>query len=147
MIQNLSPPELEQATLDQTLRWLVDLFKSRYGFQVAYRTTGSPNIQRDQLRLAYRCIRELLMNACKHSQCKTATVVVDITADAIDILVMDEGVGFDSSKPITVSQRRFGLDQLRARVHTVGGELNIDAALGKGTRVIVKLPTASSVPA
>jgi glucose-6-phosphate-specific signal transduction histidine kinase len=40
MIQDLSPPELDHASLAETLQWLAELFKSRFGFTVSWRVPG-----------------------------------------------------------------------------------------------------------
>jgi signal transduction histidine kinase len=140
MIQDLSPPELEHASLDQTLKWLVDLFGTRFGFTVEYKVDGKAELRRDQLRLVYRCVRELLMNACKHSQRRSAELEMELTPRAVDIRVTDEGVGFDLQAYGSTSGRRFGLAQLRERVRTAGGTLDIDTVLGEGCRVSVRLP-------
>jgi two-component system sensor histidine kinase ComP len=140
MIQDLSPPELEHASLDQTLEWLVDLFGTRFGFTVEYKVDGRAELRRDQMRLVYRCVRELLMNACKHSQRQSAELEMELTPRAVDIRVIDEGVGFDVQAYGSTSGRRFGLAQLRERVRTAGGTLDIDTVLGEGCRVSVRLP-------
>ncbi len=143
MIQDLSPPELEHASLAETLQWLAELFKSRFGFTVSWRIAGTAELRRDQLRLVYRCIRELLMNARKHSQRQCAEVEVEITPASVDITVIDEGVGFDARRAAALSAHRFGLAQLRERVRTAGGALDIDAVVGEGCRVTVRLPSES----
>jgi len=140
MIQDLSPPELDHASLEEMLQWLADLFKRRFGFGVTYRVTGTADLYRDQLRLVYRCIRELLMNARKHSQRQSAEVEVEVSPDSVGITVIDEGVGFDVRHAVPLSGHRFGLAQLRERVRTAGGALDIDAVVGEGCRVTVRLP-------
>jgi signal transduction histidine kinase len=144
MIQNLSPPELEHASLDVTLQWLVDLFDKRFGFRVAYRITGSAELPRHQLYLVFRCIRELLINAYKHSQCQCAEVEVDVTPSSVELTVIDEGIGFDVRRTAPLLGLRFGLEQLRARVRAAGGILDIDSVPGEGSRVTVRLPSSSS---
>jgi len=141
MIQDLSPPELEHASLEEMLKWLVDLFKTRFGFVVTWRVSGAVDLHRDQLHLVYRCIRELLMNACKHSQRHSAEVEVELSSGQVGITVVDEGVGFDVRRDVLLSAHRFGLAQLRQRVHTAGGALDIDAVVGEGCRVTVRLPS------
>jgi signal transduction histidine kinase len=143
MIQDLSPPELEHASLAEMLQWLAELFKSRFGFTVSWRITGTAELRRDQLRLVYRCIRELLMNARKHSQRQSAEVEVEITPASVDITVIDEGVGFDARGAAGLSAHRFGLAQLGERVRTAGGVLDIDTLVGEGCRVTVRLPSES----
>ncbi len=141
MIQDLSPPGLDHASLDQTLRWLADFFKTRFEFSVVWRLNGTADLPRDRLRLVYRCIRELLMNARKHSQRQSAEVEVDVSPAVVEITVVDEGVGFDTQRTAPPSGKRFGLAQLRERVRAVGGTLDIDAVIGEGCRVTVRLPS------
>ncbi len=147
MIQDLSPPGLDHASLDETLRWLADFFKTRFEFSVVWRLNGAADLPRDRLRLVYRCIRELLMNAREHSQRQSAEVEVDVSPAAVEITVVDEGVGFDTQRAAPPSGKRFGLAQLRERVRAVGGTLDIDAVIGEGCRVTVRLPAPAYSPA
>ncbi len=142
MIQNLTPPELDHASLEVTLQWLVDLFQKRFGFQVTYRATRGSELPRHQLHLVFRCVRELLMNAYKHSQRQCAEVEVDISPDSVELTVIDEGIGFDVRRTVPLLGLRFGLEQLRARVRAAGGMLDIDAVAGEGCRVTVRLPSS-----
>ena len=146
MIQDLSPPGLDHASLDETLRWLTDFFKSRYDFTVVWRVNGIANLTRDRLRLIYRCIRELLMNARKHSQQRSAEVEVDVTPRGVEITVVDEGVGFDARRTEPLTGSRFGLAQLQERVRAAGGVLEIDAVVGEGCRATVRLPAPTPWP-
>jgi signal transduction histidine kinase len=140
MIQDLSPPELEHASLEEMLKWLAELFKTRFGFAVSYQVSAERGLERDNLELVYRCVRELVMNACKHSGRQSAAVVVKATARWVNITVVDEGVGFDTRSMLTVSKGRFGLTQLRERVRAAGGTLNIATTMGRGCRVTMWLP-------
>jgi signal transduction histidine kinase len=146
MIQDLSPPGLDHASLDETLRWLAEFFKTRFGFRVAWRVTGITELSRDRLRLVYRCVRELLMNARKHSQRQSAEVEVDVSPLNVEITVVDEGIGFDSRLGEPLSGNQFGLAQLRERVHAAGGTLDVDAVVGEGCRVTVRLPAPTPQP-
>lgn len=141
MIQDLSPPELDQASLEEMLRWLADFFTTRFAFGVTWRITGNGVVRRDRLRLIYRCIRELLMNARKHSGRQCADVEVEVTAACIEITVGDTGVGFDVRRAQRPTERRFGLALLRERLRAVGGTLVLDAAAGEGCRATVRLPS------
>ena len=140
MIQDLTPPGLDHASLAETLRWLADFFEKRFGFSVAWHVTGTSQPPRDRMRLIYRCIRELLMNARKHSERLSAEVEVDVSADMVEITVIDEGIGFDPRRAEPKSGRRFGLAQLRERVRAAGGTLAVDTVVGEGCRITVRLP-------
>lgn len=144
MIQDLTPPGLDHASLDETLRWLAGFFETRFGFRVAWCVTGTAELPRERLRLIYRCVRELLMNARKHSRRQCAEVEVDLNSGAIEILVIDEGIGFDAQRAGPLSG--FGLAQLRERVRAADGTLDIDTVIGEGCRVTVRLPAPTPVP-
>jgi len=40
-------------------------------------------------------------------------------------------------------QEHFGLQMMRERVESVGGELELDSRPGQGTRVVIRVPLAS----
>ena len=52
-------------------------------------------------------------------------------------------MGFDAHHAQRLSGHRFGLAQLRERVRAAAGVLDIDAIVGEGSRVTVKLPLSS----
>lgn len=85
----------------------------------------------------YRVVQEALNNATKHSQGSRATIAVHETGDQIEIEVADDGVGFE---PNGAGANRFGLHGMRERVEIANGEVSIDSAPGRGTRVRVTLP-------
>jgi signal transduction histidine kinase len=140
MIQDLSPPELEETSIEGVVHGLARLFESRYRFKVGVRVAGAGAISDDVLRVAYRVVRELLFNAYKHSRVDRADVVVDQFAEHVDIAVVDRGIGFDAGQPTAASSESFGLLQLSERLHAVGGAIEFDAAPGQGCRANVRLP-------
>ena len=146
MIQDLAPPELDQASLAETIRWLADFFETRFGFEVTWHVTGEADLPRDSMRLIYRCVRELLMNARKHSKRRCAEVEIDLSQPTVEIMVLDEGIGFSEHPAPPLSGNRFGLAQLRERVRAAGGTVDLDTAAGEGCRVIVRLPPHTPLP-
>jgi len=83
------------------------------------------------------------MNARKHSQRRSAEVEVDLSAASVEIMVADEGIGFDAGRGEPLSG--FGLAQLRERVRAAGGTLDFDSGQGEGCRVTVRLPAPTPV--
>jgi signal transduction histidine kinase len=140
MIQDLSPPELDRATLEETLKWLAELFKTRFGFTLTYQVPRGQELGRENLQLIYRCVREMVMNACKHSGRHSASVEVKLSGDRVHVTVVDDGVGFDGQSVTLASKGRFGLAQLRERVRAAGGSMNLVSAVGRGCRITVRLP-------
>ena len=83
-----------------------------------------------------RVLREAIINAIRHGRAET--VKVSFQEDTSPLLVVsDDGVGFDVVAAKETG--RLGLRSMAARVAEVGGELTIDSAPGRGTRVEVRL--------
>ena len=57
--------------------------------------------------------------------------------------VADDGLGFDPALRTRTEFPRFGLSTMRERAESIGGELTIDSAPGKGTTVRFELPVIS----
>jgi signal transduction histidine kinase len=60
----------------------------------------------------------------------------------LDVLLNDNGVGFDRSR--IVNGRTFGLSTMEERIKKTGGELSIKSTPGKGTSVVFFIPLAHS---
>jgi signal transduction histidine kinase len=150
MIQDLSPPELEETSIERVLDGLARLFETRYRFTVNVRVSGSGPISAELLRVSYRVVRELLFNAYKHSRTDRADVIVDQFQEHIDIAVVDRGVGFDAARRTSADAPSFGLLHLFERLRAVGGSVDFDSAPDQGCRANVRLPlhrTNGTVPA
>jgi len=146
-IQDLSPPEIERASLPEILSWLTQYFAVRYNFSVTVETAGALALTGEQLRLVYRVLRELIYNACKHSQADTAHIRVRPGGDHVEITVSDSGIGYDQSAPVTDGRTRFGLRNLAERIRVAGGRMDVDSVPGGGCRVAVQLPVLAPAAA
>jgi signal transduction histidine kinase len=83
-------------------------------------------------------VREALSNTVRHSRAKAARVTFGVDHGFAELVVADDGRGFDPA------QRRdaghFGLANLRDRAAAAGGTIEIESEAGKGARIIVRLP-------
>ncbi|MGI9550635.1 MAG: tetratricopeptide repeat-containing sensor histidine kinase [Aurantibacter sp.] len=84
----------------------------------------------------YRMVQESLQNAVKHSKCKN--IVLDFAAadDHLQILIQDDGVGFDFSK----RKKGIGMRNIRSRIKKLKGSWRIDSQPGAGTSVRFSVP-------
>ena len=87
-------------------------------------------------------IKEALTNALKHAGAHEVLVRAEATESAIEIVVQDDGKGFDIKR----QNRGNGLGNMRRRVQGMGGTLTIESCPGQGTVVRLKL-NFESVPA
>jgi PAS domain S-box-containing protein len=91
--------------------------------------------------LCYRTLRELIVNARKHSQAHTLTVTGRQENGTLVFDVDDDGVGFDPARlGGDGAHRHIGLETTIERLRLAQGELTIDAAPGNGTHVHITVP-------
>ena len=99
--------------------------------------------------LVYRTVRELIVNARKHSRAETLRVRGRVEGRELVFEVADDGVGFDVERVRDRDRMRMhiGLDTCAERVHIAGGRLTIDSAPGRGARFSLRLPAQPREPA
>jgi signal transduction histidine kinase len=85
----------------------------------------------------YRIVQEILTNACRHSGSRRIRVELACNGRNVRVVVQDWGVGF---VPDRTEASYSGLKDVRERARLLGGQAVIETALGRGTRVAVRLP-------
>lgn len=93
----------------------------------------------DQRHNIFLIVKEALTNALKHSSATEVRVQARWSGSELEILVADNGKGFDPSSPAKL--RRNGLGNLRRRAEAAGGTLDLKNTDGGGTtvRLVVKI--------
>ncbi|MDR1197864.1 MAG: sensor histidine kinase [Prevotellaceae bacterium] len=85
--------------------------------------------------LVYRCAYELINNAVKHANATSINVQLMIDNGLVSLSVHDDGTGFDPEKVTKGS----GLENVRIRVATYNGKMNIYSSPGKGTEINIEI--------
>jgi len=135
----LSPPLLYDIGIEATIEWLAEQMQKQHYILFYCENDGSPKpLKRDVSILLFQAVRELFMNVVKHSQAHQVNVGISREADAIKIVVEDDGIGFDAAK--VDADMTFGFFSIRERLKYLGGSLSIDTGPGRGTRVTVTSP-------
>ena len=80
----------------------------------------------------FRFVQEALTNIAKYSGAKNVWVQMGENAGRIDIVVRDDGVGFD---PNLALPGRHGLTGMRYRIASLGGTMSLTAKPGAGTTI------------
>ena len=86
-----------------------------------------------------RIIRELAVNAIRHGQAKEIRVAGAFEGDRLLFSVTDDGCGFDPATAPGMDKGHFGLVGVRERVESFNGDLHIESAPGRGTKVSICL--------
>ena len=87
-----------------------------------------------------RIIQEAMANVRKHAQATKVRVCLEKDKQNLKVSVEDDGQGFRSDGITTQAGVHFGLAVMRERALAIGGELSVDSALGRGTRVCLQIP-------
>jgi two-component system, NarL family, sensor histidine kinase UhpB len=83
----------------------------------------------------YRIIQEQMNNIIKYASASTVTINLVATGGQITLLMVDDGIGFDTSMP----RKGIGLTNIISRAELFNGEVNIDSSPGNGCRLKVVL--------
>jgi signal transduction histidine kinase len=78
--------------------------------------------------------KEALTNAFKHAAAREVRVSAEATGDALEIVVQDDGRGFDLNR----QNRGNGLGNMRRRAQAIGEIVSIESQPGQGTTVRLK---------
>ena len=137
----LSPAVLYRSGLPAALSWLGRWYHEKHAITVQVEADQDVAVQPEEIRITlYRCVSELLFNVVKHAHTKIAGVRLGTTADGrTQIVVSDSGVGFDpqDARAREGSGGGFGLLNIRERLESLGGKLEVASEPGCGTRVTV----------
>lgn len=143
----LSPRILFESGLGAALQWLGDEMREKYGLSVATVMKDGSEVEAEDVRaMAFEAVRELLFNVVKHAGVTEAAVRVYRAGAALAIDVEDRGAGFDLEMEPLDRRARLGLAGVRQRLELVGGRLEVQSAVGKGTTVTLTIPLAEDAP-
>lgn len=86
----------------------------------------------------FRIIQELITNTIKHSKATNATINLSLYDDNLNIIVEDNGIGFNIDK--INFNNSMGIGSIKTRVNHLEGNLVIDTTPGKGCSVMINIP-------
>jgi signal transduction histidine kinase len=92
--------------------------------------------------LLFRVLQEALTNAHRHARASKVSVRVRSSDAGLELVVWDDGVGFDPAQ----RSMGMGLRGMRERLRELGGELTITSTPSEGTSVIARLPPYTAEP-
>jgi len=141
----LSPSVLHTAGFLPALEWLARWVQETHGLTVALHAAAPrpPETAAAKI-LLFQSVRELLFNVVKHAGVRQATVTVTGTPDQLQVVVTDQGRGFDPTQIPPPTSGGLGLSSIRQRLEFLGGRLDITSAPGQGSRFTLVVPLCPS---
>jgi signal transduction histidine kinase len=143
-VRALRPIYLEDLGLKPALEMLARDSAEALGIPVRFAATGRDRRLGPEVELAfYRIAQEALSNVARHAEAGQASVRLDFTPDAAQLLIEDDGRGFQlPESPAAMAARgHFGLLGMYERAELIGGRLEIESAPGAGSRLRLALPS------
>jgi signal transduction histidine kinase len=157
LIHGLRPPALDELGLAGAIRervqhfgfWILDFGPEAIQNQAPFSEPKTQNRLRITLDIpeslpplpaalevaAYRIIEEALTNVARHAQARACKVRLMLTDDALEIEIVDDGIGLPTERRAGV-----GLLSIRERAAELGGASSIEVFGEAGTRVYARLP-------
>ena len=86
----------------------------------------------------FRMILESIANILKHSKAKEVTVQLCRNKGELNVMIEDDGKGFDANDK--KKKKGLGLRNIQARAERLNGKLTIDSSPGRGTISIIDIP-------
>ena len=143
MTRALRPIYLEDLGLATALEMLCRETGQANGLQVGFQKSGEEQRLAPEVELAlYRIVQEALNNVVRHANASKASLQVTFDPDEIMLEVSDDGSGFQVPKTATdlAPRGHFGLLGMRERAELIGARLEVDSAVGRGTKLRVRMP-------
>jgi len=134
----LRPGILDDLGLVEALEWCAADFERRTGIACTFTRNGEvPELDETLATAAYRITQEALTNVARHAAAEQVDVSFTASIEQLEIIVSDNGSGFDPAGPTPGSG--LGLTGMRERALLVGGSLEVVPLPGQGTRVVFRV--------
>jgi signal transduction histidine kinase len=143
LIADLRPPQLDDLGLVAALQWYIQAFEKRCSIQTNFVLEGEQiRLPSEYETVLFRITQEALTNIAKHANASHTAVKLKMCPGEIQVTIKDNGVGFDPEKKLGEEGKRtgWGLLGIQERTLLLGGQYDIDAAPGQGTRIRVTIP-------
>ncbi len=109
---------------------------------VHYEWSGSEErFAEDKEIMLYRIAQELLNNAIKYAQAQNILVQINRFDHELNLIVEDDGIGFDFDSAI--KSGGLGLKSVQSRISYLKGTMDIDSKPGEGTSISIQVPLKS----
>ncbi|MGF1472279.1 MAG: GAF domain-containing sensor histidine kinase [Rubrobacteraceae bacterium] len=141
-VLDLRVAPLEGRSLAQALRSLVEDWEEQNNIEARFEAVNEGHPLPPRLESAlYRICQEALSNVMRHAAADKVTVSLVVSPERARLVIEDAGQGFARAD---TSGNHYGLTGMNERVNMLGGELEIQSAPGRGTRVSATIPLESS---
>lgn len=156
MMRALRPSALDDLGLvDAIQECIVSNRFAEHGISLHNDYRGALNEMSEDYNITlFRLVQEAFSNIIKYAQARNVWLDIhrtsqgqrrEISGDRLEIMISDDGCGFDIEKD--AFKRGFGLIGMRERVRALGGFFQISKNHDRGTRIIAIIPLGAEAAA
>ncbi|AXF57947.1 histidine kinase [Salicibibacter kimchii] len=140
IIYDLRPMALDDLGLIPTLKKYLDgLADEQEETEIRFILHGNEYRLEVNLEVAlFRLVQESVQNALKHANAEQISVKAEMRTTQVHLIIQDDGRGFD---PAGSTNPGFGIIGMKERVNELKGDVKIESAKGKGTKITITIPT------
>ncbi len=139
IIYDLRPMALDDLGLIPTLKKYLETTQDyNKGIKLSFDSNGSEmRLPSNYETAIFRLVQEAITNAVRHGKASEIEVKVEWLKTHVNMIVKDNGTGFDQS---IVKSQSFGLLGMKERIELVNGEFFINSSPGNGTVLMFQIP-------
>jgi two-component system, sensor histidine kinase LadS len=138
---DLHPHMLKRLGLAAAVKSTIDRALTANAIETDIEVCDLPDNMNPEIEITvYRVIQECMNNILKHAEATRVTCRISSTANAIEVQLMDNGMGFSFGER---QSKTLGLLEMEGRVRMLGGHFNLTSQPGEGTEVQFRLPYAA----
>ncbi len=140
---NMNPNVLTNFGLARAVSSFINKLSAFSAVQVHFSTNlQERRFDPDVEVILYRVVCEVVNNSLKHASASHIDLALMLTpADEITIFFEDDGVGFVPEEVLNRAEGGMGLSNIFSRISSLKGDIQIDSAPGKGTRINIAAKT------
>ncbi len=136
--QVIMPPTFQEIGLIDSLNNWIEFRQQQKGMNIITEWKSfNDEVTNDKLQLTiYRIVQEQLNNIIKYANAQIVYITLDQTNEALELIIKDDGVGFDTSK----TTKGLGLQNINTRAEIHNGKMLLESKPGKGCTLTVVFP-------
>jgi signal transduction histidine kinase len=143
-VMELRASELTDSDLPSALQVAAHHWAAGSSAAVEVHITGAhADLPEDVEQNVLRIAQEAVANALKHAAAKSISIDLYLDPQVLQLVVRDDGRGFEISGVFVLVGGHFGLLGMRERAERLGGNLEVSSEPGAGTEVRVNVPLSS----
>lgn len=144
LARGLHSSVLDDLGIEAALPRFIHEFSKVHAIRVDLDMTNShvAEFSRDDQISLYRIVQEALTNVARHAEARSVRIRFQTTPSSLEMIIHDDGRGFASAS--NASSRHLGIEGMRQRAASLGGDLQVSSPPEGGTRVRLEMPNRRS---